>query len=346
MKNKLYNSILFTLLAAALMFLTGCSEEKAEGKNLQQLYKENGIPVKIKEVKREEFKKVLTYNSVLKGVKESSAFSMISDKVDNIHYNVGDYVKKDTPVISFPKDNPQAKYSQAKSAFEHAETTYNRMKTLYKSGGISKQDLDNAETQFKVAKANWDAAEQAIVVKAPISGYITEISVQETDNVGPGDKLFKVSNTNKMKTKIWISDKEIMSIEKNLPAVCSWNGNSFQGRVIQVDMAMDRKQQAFGAVCEFNNPDGLLKPGVTAEIQVETYNNPSAVVIERKNLVKEEDNYFIFTAKGNIANRKKVQLGKSQGLNIEILSGLEEGEKLITEGQLLLQNGSKINAID
>jgi RND family efflux transporter MFP subunit len=322
-----------------------CGKEASKSKNIEQLYRENGIPVKIQKIIPEDFIVSQTYHAVLSGIEESSGKAMVSDKVDKIHAKVGDYVKKDAVIISFPSDNPTAQYFQAKVAFENAKTSFERFENLFQTGGISRQELDNAKTQYKVAEANWNAVRQSVNVKAPISGYITQIIVSESDNVKSGDLLFIISKINKMKTKLWIPEKEISDFQIGTPALAKWNDLQIVGKVIQIDWSLNKNNKAFGVLVEFDSPGKKMKSGVTAEVRIDTYSNNQAIVVNRKNLIKENNEYSIFLAKNNTAEKRKITLGKTQEMEVEVLSGLTAGEELIVEGQMLLSQGDKINIV-
>ena len=138
------------LLAITALSLYGCGEGQAS-KNMEQLYSEKGIPVKTEIVEPRVFVKNLEYNAVITGVKESSAFATLTDKIETINYEVGDLVEKDAVVLTFPTDNPTAQYFQAKLTYKNAEATFDRMKSFYDAGGLSQQDYENAETSFRVA---------------------------------------------------------------------------------------------------------------------------------------------------------------------------------------------------
>ena len=322
-----------------------CSKDTSEAKNIEQIYKEQGVPVRIKKIQLSEFQTELSYNSVLTGIEESSAHAMVTDKVEKIYVTVGDYVKKDAVLLSFPTDNPAANYFQAKVAFENSKTTYDRMSNLYKSGGISLQDLDNAKAGFEVAKANWNAVAQTVKVKAPISGYVTKVNVRESDNINHGDPLFTISKINKMKAKLWVSETEINNINVGLQAFTIRNNQKIKGRVVQVDMAMDQDVQAFQAIVEFDNSNKILKCGTTVEVKIQTYSNPETIIVERKNIITHEGKAYVYIVKKGKAIRKIVTSGKQQGLDIEITQGLIPGDELIVEGQMLLADGCKVRVI-
>ena len=338
-------SSIIAMVAVALVF-GNCSTDKKNTKSMEQLYKENGVPVKVETVHAQNLNAENSFHAVLTGIKESSASASIADKVEKIHYAVGDVVEKDAVVVSFPTDNPSAQYNQARVGYEHAEATMKRMKNLYDSGGISLQDYENTKTQYEVAKANWEAARQTVKVKAPISGTVTQINVQESDNVHPGDNLFTVSQTNKLKAKIWANETDVAGIQKGDEVVAEWAGNTIKGRVTQVDISLNSRMQAFGVIAEFNNPANIFKSGVNAELTINSKLSDHTIVVERKNILKQANENVVFIASNGLAHKRPVTIGKTTGIVVEVTQGLNDGDLLITEGQMLLKDGDKIQIIN
>ena len=173
-----------------IMMLAGCQKETVAEKNLDDIYNEQGIPVKTRELVREDFSTYLSFTSSLKGIKESSESAMLADTVESVLAEVGDYVEKDQIIVQVPKNNPQANYYQARAAYLAADKAFKRIESLYKSNGISRQEYDNAQTEYSVSRANWNNVQDMVDIKAPISGYITRLTVMESDNINPGDVLF------------------------------------------------------------------------------------------------------------------------------------------------------------
>ncbi len=329
----------------SLLVITGCQGEESKARNMEQIYKEEGVPVRVKTVKKGDFFIEHSYNSVLTGIEETSAFAAFGDRVEKIYVKVGDYVKKDQVLLSFPMDSPSAKYRQAKVAFENSEKNLKRYENLFKTGGISKQTLDNIKTQFEVDKANWEAVRQTVKVKAPISGYVTKVNVRETENVDNKQMLFTIANLSKLKARINITEDEIDDIKVGETAFAISNGKKIEGKVVQVDLSMNPYTQAFGAVVEFDNKSKDLRAGITANIVIMISANEGSIIVERKNILKEDNNYFAYVINSQKAEKRAVKIGKSRELFVEVTNGLSEGDMLVTEGQLLLENGSKIKIV-
>lgn len=336
--------ILPILLMFSLM-LTSCDDEQIESKNMEQIYREEGVPVKVVKVQKENFLNQLTYNTYLSGIKESSASAMVGGRIEKVLVRVGDFVKKDQVVVTFPTDNPATQYFQAKVAFENSKNTYERYQKLFDAGGISAQDLDNVKTQYEVNKANWETTQKMVRVLSPISGYVTKVAVKESDNVKEETLLVTVADLRNLKASIQVAEDEILDIKVGTKASAEWQGNKIEGKVTQVDMAMNPATQSFNADVVFDNSKQLVKAGVTADIIIEGDSDENSVTVERKNIVKKGNDYYAYVLENNVAKEKKVELGKSSGLFTEITRGLNENDLLIVEGQMFLENNVKVKVI-
>ena len=335
------NIILILILSFFVLF--GCGEKtEIETKNIEQIYKEEGIPVKVQLVEKTEYIQELSFNAVLSGYRQSAASAMIGGRIEKVLVKVGDYVEKDQVLFEFPEDAPAGQLQQAKAAFDLSKSTFERLNNLYRLGGISKQDLDSAETQFKVTKANLDASLQMLKVRAPISGYVTNISVHETDGVHAETVLAMIAQMEKLKARVWATIEEAESLRSGQKAIAIINEKTIYGKVTQVGIAIDMIRNAFAVDLIFDNNE--IKSGLMSEIKIQTYKNPSAFTVDRKNVKEDENGKYLFVLKNNSAQKTYVTIGHENEL-FEILSGLKTGDKVITEGLNLIYDGAKVKEI-
>lgn len=108
---------------------------------------------------------------------------------------------------------------------------------------------------------------------------------------------------------------------------------------------MDPSKQAFFVEVEFDNARGVLKSGITNEIKILTYENPSAIIIPRNLVMKDENGSYVFTTSSGKAVKKYISNGNESGLHYEISKGLQSGEMLVVKGGSQLEDGTKINVI-
>ena len=271
---------------------------------------------------------------------------MVGGKIEKINAKVGDYVKKDQVIVEFTEDNPGIQFIQAKDSYDNAEKTYNRLKALLKAGETAQANYDAAETQYFVAKRNYESLKDMLFVESPFDGILVDMKVNEGDNVNKDAHLFTVSQLNKMHTKIWASETEISALKKGMNASTEYGGRTYHGKVTEVSMAADPYKQAFYAEVEFDNPKMELKSGVTCDIKILIYENHDAIVIPRNLIMADDKGSYVFLESNGSAEKHYVTNGNDSGLDFEIKTGLKPGDKLIVEGMSLLENGTKVKIVN
>jgi len=326
-------------------FLFGCGREEKEAKSIEEIRKDEGVPVKVNVIETKTFEKYYSFYSKLCGIKEATKGAIVGGKIEKINARVGDLVKKDQIIVEFDKANPGLQYEQGKSAFINAEKTYERLKKLLEAGETSQANFDAAETQYLVAKRNYESLKQMLFIEAPFEGTLVNMKVYEGDNVDKDTHLFTIAQLDKMRAKLWASESEISMINKGMTAEMLINNRKYSGRVVDVSLAADPYKQAFYAEVEFNNPKRELKSGVVADIKILTYRNTKAIVIPRNLLMEDEKGSFVFTVNNNTAEKRYVKNGNDSGLDYEIKEGLKKGDVLVVQGGTQLDNGTKVKVI-
>lgn len=345
MKRLNLSKTLIFLLVISLA-ITSCQKKVKPGKSIEQIRAESGVPVRITTIGERGFEKDLSFFAKISGIKETMQQAAIGDKIVKINAQVGSRVREGQVIVEFPKDNPQIQYEQAKAAYENAKKLYERMKQLFAAGETSQQNLDNAETQYLVAKRNWEAIYKLIYIESPISGTITQMLVKEGDKVKAGDNLFTVAQLNKVKAKVWASPIEVQYIKPGMPATMRINGEEYTGKVAIVDLSIDTKHNAYGVEIHFDNSHGKIRSGITAEIRINAYRKNQAIVIPRKYIVRDGDDKFVYVEKDGRAYKRMVKTGVESSIDVEITDGLAPGDRLITDGIFLLRDGSKVKIVN
>jgi membrane fusion protein, multidrug efflux system len=334
------------IIFCVILILTGCPK-KDPGKDNKLLDGSKAqIPVREKVVALEKFISELSYSAPLGGSEESSAQAMVADVVTAVMAKVGDRVSAGQLILTFPKTTPTAQFEQASTAVSATKKAYDRIKNLQQQGAVAQQELDNIEAQYKVAQANLNAAEQIINVRSPISGVITNIAVNQGDRSYPGQILFTVAKTDGYKAKLMVSDKDVQQLKVGTPAVAIWNSQEINGKVSRVALALDPYQKAVPVEVTFPRTVKGISLGSTVQIRLQIFTKEDAIVVNRENLLKVNDQYYVWVDKNNQAVKKPVIIGMDNQLQFEIILGLEPGDKLITEGMTLLYDRAPLKVIE
>ena len=341
--KKLKSPVIF----AHLLFiaLTGCGGDEEPAKSMAQIQQEDGIPVKVQTVELQSFEKFQNYFGKLSGIKEATKGAPFGGRIAQINYKVGNYVEANQVVVEFPVDEPGSMYETAKVTYENSKRMYERTKTLFEAGETSQVNLDNVEAQYLVNKRNYENAKQLTFIEAPFSGTIVDIKVNLGDNVNKDASLFTIAQLHKMRVRIWITEKEINQIKKGLPAEMMFGGKTYKGTVVDKSLALDPAKQAFYAEVEFDNSNRELKSGVTVEVKVLIYKNPEAIVIPRNIVMSDGGGQYVFVDKNGVAEKRYVTNEQESGVDYEISSGLQVGDKLVINGGAQLTDGAKVNVI-
>jgi RND family efflux transporter MFP subunit len=337
--------VLLLLPIVFVLFFIGCGGDEEPAKSMAQIQQEDGIPVQVETVEYMPFEKYQNYFGKLAGIKEATKGAPFGGRIAKINYKVGDYVEANQVVVEFPVDEPGSMYETAKVTYENSKRMYERTKVLLEAGETSQVNFDNVEAQYLVNKRNYENAKQLTFIEAPFSGTIIDIKVNVGDNVNKDAPLFTVAQLYKMRVRIWITEKEINQIKKGLTAEIVFGGKTYTGTVVDKSLALDPAKQAFYAEVEFDNSKREIKSGVTVEVKVLIYKNPKAIIIPRNIVMSDDGGQYVFVDKDGVAEKRYITNGQESGVEYEISSGLQVGDKLVVHGGSQLTNNAKLKVI-
>ncbi len=343
MKSSKFRIILIkVMLSVALISSLGCSEEKngeAVAASTVETNKHSTY-VKISEAEIKDIMSFIDFSGALFSETSANIAPDITVKVIKYHVNKGDFVQKNTILATM--DSTQ--YVQAKIQFENAQKSYDRMLELKKGGSIDDQTFDQVEAGYKAAKAAYEFQKKNKNIVAPFSGYITAKLVNEGEvyNAMSGRGILRMISIETLKLKIQITDKDIAKIKKGQKAlitVDSYPDNEFVGYVSFISQEADNMSGTFTCEISVNNSNNQLKPNQFARAKIILKNEADALVIPQSSIINGNT---VFVVKENIALAKAVTTGIQNETEIQILSGIQFGDKVVTAGNTALEDGSLI----
>jgi RND family efflux transporter MFP subunit len=333
------NSLFCSMLAGVLLFFS-CKGEEQTGKNMTQIYADEGYPVQVRTVQPQAFSVYLKYPAEFNARNQATAYAKTSDVVRIINFQIGDYVGQDDVVLEFSMDN--SSYQQAKVSFENARGAYDRINVLYQEAGVSEQDFENARMRCELARETFRAASELVQVKAPIGGYITQVNVRPSANVNPGNALFTISGQNGYEAIFYVLPNEIGNIHRGSRVFIENQDETIEGNVAEVSLMMDITKKAFQVKAAFAGKPRTLASGMSTDVSVEVYRNDKALIVSRSELIRSGEIWTVFTVKEGKALQEKVVIGRNQGFQYEVTDGITEGTLVIGEGNQGLNNGVKV----
>lgn len=348
MNNTKQHYIAILGLAAILLLATfaGCSRQKTEARSMEQIYEEEGIPVRVDTIRHQTFEKNLAYFARLSGVKEATKSAVIGGKIERINARVGDRVVAKQVIVEMDQSDPGFQYEQAKASYDNAGKTYRRMKAMLEAGETSQANFDNAETQYLVAKRNYETQRKMLFIDAPFDGTIVDVKVRTGDNVNGDAHLFTVAQLDRMHARLWVTEKEVVQIRPGMTATTQFNGTIYRGKISEISLAADPIRQAFYADVEFDNPDRELRSGITMNIEIRVYENSRAITVPRNLVMRDTNGEFVYIIENGAAVKRYITNGNSSGIDFEVNNGLNVGDVIITHGASMVDAGRRVRVVE
>jgi len=274
-----------------------------------------------------------------------------------------------------------ANYEQGKSNLELARVTAQRWKTLTEQGIVSRQDNDQYQAQYQSQAAGVQALEKAIaaqrgnvaaaaanvasteanvarlddmqryrVVKAPFDGVITLRNVDVGALVNAGNTLlFRIAQTSMLRTYINVPQANASSIRVGQSArlsVTNMPERAFTGTVARTANSLDPTSRTMLVEVEVPNARGALLPGMYAEVDLSnTRADPPLLVPGDALIVRADGTQVAVVRPDGTVHLQKIQLGRDYGDRLEVLNGLQQGDRIIANPGDSAREGVKINPV-
>ncbi len=240
--------------------------------------------------------------------------------------------------------NIDASYKEAKTNYEKAKTDYDRAMELVKDKIVSEKDFLQAKTDFENAQTTFNTlaknySENGQVVSAKMDGFVKNILVIEGQFVEAGTPLATISKNKKLILQANVSQKYFHRLStitsanfKTTDSEYIYNSQELNGKVISYGKSTSVNSPFIPITFEIDNT-GRLIPGSVAEVYLKSSPIPDALVIPVSSLIEEQGNFFVYIqTEGESFQKREVKLGASDGINVQVLTGVAGGERVVTKG--------------
>lgn len=360
-KIKWYGIKTVALILFSVVLLTGCKEKIKEGK--VEVQRPVVRDVKVSEVKRSTAEDFYETSGSVKAQNVAVISSRMMGDVIALNVKEGDFVKAGQTLLTVDDRDiaekikaAEAGYKEALKALEAAkqnrsliDITYQRYKKLYDEKALSQQELDQIETQKKVADIEYERVQEMVNrakaglseakvyhgftrITSPLTGVVVEKRVEKGNMAVPGAPLLTVEDTSSYRIDVNVDERYSGLVKRGMPVdvIIDSIGLQTKATVSEVVPAIDPMSRTF--LVKINLKASGLRSGLYAKVRIpagsrETILIPAKAVVEKGQLT----GVYTVDDKGVISFRP-VRTGKNYGENIEVLSGLNQGEKVITEG--------------
>lgn len=277
----------------------------------------------------------------------------------NVYVKEGQKVSKGQILAKIDDGGLSQQVSQLKIQAELAKTTFERQKRLWDQNIGSEIQYLQAKSTYESQQAAVNQLQQQIaktVVRAPFTGTIDDVITEKGSVVGAGQTpLMRIVNLNNMYIETEVPERYVTDVTTGKDVVVSLPvlNKVIATKIRQTSDFINPANRTFKAEIEVPNKDNAIKPNLTARLKINDYTNENAILIPQSVLSENADGeQFVYIVEDKGANgigtakRVIVETGKTQGDNIEILSGLDNGTEVIKEGARSVRDGQSVEVIN
>ena len=311
------------------------------------------------ELEKEIFNHFVSFQGSIETDKNVVIYPEIPGLLKKIHVEEGQQVSEGTLLAEISDGGLIDQLDQLKLQLKLAKTTYNRQKRLWNQKIGSEIQFLQAKTTFlslqkSVSQMNDQVTKTKIT--APFDGIVDHIIADSGSNLSPGiTPIMRVINLDQMKVAAEIPEMHLPNIQKNTSAIVYIPvlGIQFNEVVASVGNFINPNNRSFRVEISINNENGALKPNMTAEIKVNDYKNPEAILVPIKDILENQNgkSYVYLLEVSDEAKdiykvvKTYVKLGETSDNKIEIIEGLEAGDKIVEEGIRLIKDQQLVKNI-
>ncbi|MDV7696215.1 efflux RND transporter periplasmic adaptor subunit [Chryseobacterium soli] len=350
-KTLIYIIVAAVLIGLAAYKIAGNKEKQT--KEVAEVAKQvDKINVNVVTVSRENINTDYSANGTFLPKQEMNQASEIGGRIVSVLVKEGSKVSAGQVLATIKRDAIEVDVAQAQNNLQNAVIDNQRYENAFKTGGVTKQQLDNSRLQLKNAQAAVRAQGVKVndtSIRAGISGTINKKMVEPGTVVSIGTSMFEIVNINTLKLSVLVDESQIGRIQLGQEVPIKVNvlqDDSFSGRITFIAPKSDASLN-FPVEIEVQNR-GNLKAGMYATAVFKTNHGAETqnmLTVPAEAFVNGVSSGQLFIVQNGTAKMIKVTIGKIYGDKVQILSGLNGGEQVITSGQINLDNGSKINIV-
>jgi len=310
------------------------------------------------EIKPQVFKHYISVQGNVKTRQNLDLLSEFGGKLKKIYVDEGQSVKKGKLLAEIDDAGMKDQLEQLQLQTELARTTFERTKRLWDQKIGSEIGYLQAKTSYETQKKQIAQMKDRLSkskIYAPFSGVIDELIAKEGEMIAPGiTRIIRIVNLNSMYVVASVPESYLPNIKTGSPASVRLPvlNQTQQTKIRQTGNYIALSNRTFRIEAPLNNKDGMIKPNLTAKIEVNDYNNSEALLIPlriiNENAKGQRFIYKILPTNEEgvyLTQRVLISLGKSDGEKIEVLSGISSGDLILEEGAGVVDDQQKVQRI-
>lgn len=276
----------------------------------------------------------------------------VAGTVEKVHVDDGDPAAAGRVLVEIDTRALRQRLAEAEAVHRHRQELFDRAEKLLARKSITENQYLDAVTARDVALAQLETARLALEksrVKAPWSGTVSVRHVEVGDYAVPGQGVVELLDVRTLEVRAPAPASDVPYLRRGLRAEVRldvYPGEVFTGEVTSLAAELDPAARTLDVEVEIPNPDGRLRPGMYARLELPRRTLPAAVLVPLAAVVELEEARVVYVVEEERAVQRAVELGSVIGDQVVVAAGLAAGERVIVEGQRQVSPGQRVTAAD
>ncbi|MGC6486365.1 MAG: efflux RND transporter periplasmic adaptor subunit [Planctomycetota bacterium] len=274
-----------------------------------------------------------------------------SDLVEAVHFDDGQEVAAGEVLLELQAAEERSMLAEAKAMLTEREAAHGRAKELNEQGIAPEREVQTAAALMHAARSRVQTLEVAIrdhVVRAPFAGVLGLRRVSVGSLLQSSTVITTLDDLSVVKVDFTIPETWLSAVRVGQPVQArsdAWPGEVFAGEVSAIDTRLDRRTRSATIRAVVDNQALKLRPGMLLKVDVDRGEAPSRQVPEEA-LVQRGERHFVYVVGDDaVAAEVEVQVGRRQVGRVEVLDGLEAGQRIVVEGLVRVRDGSEVEVV-
>jgi len=337
------------LLSAALA--ASCGDSKADGpaSNAQSSPVERIIPVKVQSVAAVPFEVTLQLTGYIKSLEDVTISVEEGGVVRQWEAERGDVVRQGTVIALLNDDLLRPMYEAAKAQYQIAEMNYQKQQKVFSDQGVSEMQVKTSEYTRDAAKAQAELAKarfERTRIKSPITGILDDRLIDEGELAPPGAPIARMVNLDRIKVLFNAPENYAGTLTRGTPvevSVTAFPREKFMGKISFIGSAVSPDNRTIPVEVLLRNPGRKLKPDMIARASITQSLRRSTILVDESVLQQvDEKTHVVYVENAGKAQRRVVTLGARSDSRVEILTGLQAGDRVIVSGYQNVFDGQMV----
>ena len=356
-----FPSILLALVVGSLV-LSGCKGGKGgetdgsaktaevgkDGKEGEK--KPEPVPVEVVSVGRQAITASYAGTANLEAPGESQVVAKTSGVMVQLLAEEGQVVRKGQVLARLDGDRVRLEAARSAATVNKLENNYRRSQKLRQEKLVSADSDEQIRYELEAARVSLALARLELSytnIVAPINGVVAQRMVKPGNLISLNAPVFRIVDNSRLEAVLNVPEREMAVLKPGMPlrmVVDAIPGQVFEGKVDRVSPVVDSGTGTFRVVCAFAGNE-TLRPGMFGRIEVIFDQRQNILTIPRVALLEDEGETAVYVVRADKAARVPVKLGYTTGEFAEIISGVKEGDRVITAGKVAVRDGTEVQVL-